>query len=149
MATSTPFKSWALVELLGHRSLPGFAEEVELAGKRMILVRVPELRRDDTGKVLGLDLEQARLEQFVPPDSLYALTPTTEETIAKLLVREAHYLPALPPPGTPPAPAEPEDVDETEVGSEPASTAAGDEGPVGPDLPHLADSLSQEGSRPF
>lgn len=99
------FASWALLELMGHRQVPGMVEEVELAGAKMLRVRVPSVLRASDG-ALSLLLEQPVLEQYYSPSSVYALTPTTEHAIAKLLERELRYetLPALPPPGTPPQP---------------------------------------------
>jgi hypothetical protein len=112
-----PFSSWALLELMGHRQVPGMVEEVELAGAKFFRVRVPALKRDPAGQVVGLDLEQLQLEQFYSPASVYALTPTTEWAVRRALERDARYpsLPALPPPGaTEPEPDEGAGLDEDE-----------------------------------
>jgi hypothetical protein len=102
----TAFQGWAILELFGHRQVPGMVDESQVAGARFLRVRVPDLKRDETGRVTGVDLERVRLEQLYAPAAVYALTPTTEETIARLLAREAAYLPLLPPPGSPPMPEE-------------------------------------------
>lgn len=119
----TPFQNWALLELMWHRQVPGMVEEVELAGEKFLRVRVPNLKRDPAGLVVGLDVEDVRLEQYYSPSSVYALTPTTEETVARLLAREAAYLPLLPPPGST---LRPEDLDED------SSTGGPDDGAEGP-----------------
>lgn len=123
---------WALVELLGHRTLPGFVEVVELAGAKFFRVRVPRL----TAVTRRPDLTAPRIEQLCSPGSIYAITPTTETAIADLLAREGAYLPRmLPPPGSPERP-EGIDADSSTGGPDdgagdpvPAAANAG-EGPV-------------------
>ena len=60
------FDDWAIVELMGHRRLAGHVTEIELAGKGMLRVDIPG--PGDTSTT-----------QIYSPDSLYCLTPTTEE----------------------------------------------------------------------
>jgi hypothetical protein len=88
--------SWALMELMGHRQVPGFVDEVELAGAKFLRVRVPQVEAV-TG---ALRMDRLRLEQIYSPGAVYAITPTTEKVIADLLLRDGRYLPALPPPGS-------------------------------------------------
>ena len=38
-----PFASWAIVEVMGHRKLAGFCEEVQIAGGALLRIRVPAL----------------------------------------------------------------------------------------------------------
>jgi hypothetical protein len=109
------FSSWALLELMGHRQVAGMVEEVQIAGAKFLRVRVPSFRLDLEGRVIGLDLEKLRLEQNYSPGSVYCLTPTTEQQVARLLAREAAYLPALPPPGSPPVDEEDPIVSAEEV----------------------------------
>ena len=66
------FEGWAILELMGHRRLGGFVRAQELAGKGFIRIDVPATD----------DHEGAT--QFYNPDSLYALTPTTEEIALKI-----------------------------------------------------------------
>lgn len=99
---SGAFASWALLELMGHRQVPGFVEEVEVASAKFFRVRVPSLLVGED-RIPKLILERPVLEQFYSPSSVYALTPTTERAVAKLVERELRYtsLPQLPPPGMP------------------------------------------------
>lgn len=41
-ATNEPFASWAVLELMGHRQLVGYLQEVEIAGGKMFRIDVPE-----------------------------------------------------------------------------------------------------------
>lgn len=59
-------KEWCVVELLGHRRVGGYVTEQTIAGKGFLRIDIP--RRDGT-----------MTTQFANPDSLYCLTPTTEE----------------------------------------------------------------------
>jgi hypothetical protein len=61
-----PFKGWAILELMGHRRLAGFVQEVTLAGAGMLRIDVP-----------GKD---GNATQFFSPSSVYALTPCSEAT---------------------------------------------------------------------
>ena len=61
-----PFKGWAVLELMGHRRLAGYVQEVQIAGAGMLRIDVPAADGEAT--------------QFVSPSSLYALTPCTEAT---------------------------------------------------------------------
>jgi hypothetical protein len=100
---------YAVLEIMGHRQIPGFVSEVEFAGVKMVRVQVPSLKRDGEGKVVGLDLEHLEFEQRYGASAVFCLTPATEEQIARLLAREWHYRPELPAAPTAMAPT-PEDV---------------------------------------
>lgn len=63
----TPFASWCILELMGHRRLAGYVTEQEIAGVGLLRLDVP----GDDGTVAT---------QFYHPSALYCLTPTTEET---------------------------------------------------------------------
>lgn len=76
MAAEKTFEGWAILELMGHRRLGGYVQEVELAGAGMLRIDVPEL-------VDGATIHAAAT-QFYSPQSVYALTPTTEE-IARIV----------------------------------------------------------------
>lgn len=154
-----PFQSWALLELMGHRQVPGMVEEVELAGAKVLRVRVPDLKRDAAGKVTGLDMDRVRLEQFYSPAAVYCVTPTTEATITQLIAREAAYLPLLPPPGTSPdssaaaaeerEPVDPADIDEGSSTGGP-DDGAGDAVQVlgDPSFPDHPDATAEGGVAP-
>lgn len=105
-------RSWALLELMGHRQVPGFVDEVEIAGAKFLRIRVPRVEAV-TGR---LHLEPPRLEQYYSPHAVYAMTPTTEKAIADIVLRDGRYLlPALPPPGSP----DPDPAVEVPPGEEP------------------------------
>lgn len=70
---------WSIVELMGHRRLGAFLRPVELAGKGFLRIDVPSQdAKDESGPWLAT--------QFVNPDSVYAITPTTIE-MAKIAAR--------------------------------------------------------------
>ena len=91
------FKSWAIVELMGHSRMAGFVEAVEVAGHGMLRVDVPECEGHE------------KFTRYVSPSALYAMTPVTEETArrASAAFRPAPVqlwqLPALPQPANVPA----------------------------------------------
>lgn len=60
---------WCVVEMLGHRVTCGFVSEVEIAGAGFL--RVDLWSEEGTPKTT----------QFVSPQSVYCLTPTTEEAV--------------------------------------------------------------------
>lgn len=70
MTTTTeqgPFAGWVILELLGHRRLAGWMQEVQIAGAGFLRIDVPADTPDGT------------MTQMYPPGSVYAITPTTEE----------------------------------------------------------------------
>lgn len=70
MSQGNEFKSWAIVELMGHRRLAGMVMEVEMFGATMLRVDVPT----EDGA------EEPFATQFYSPSAVYCLTPTSEET---------------------------------------------------------------------
>lgn len=85
------FAHWAIVELMGHRRLAGYVEEVELFGGKMMRLDVPS---------------EPPVTQFYGPSAIYAVTPTTEE-VARAFARDRQPRPveryelALPSPSRP------------------------------------------------
>lgn len=71
MSAAEPFAHWAIVELMGHRRLAGFLSEVEVAGKGFLRLDIPT--GDDTSAT-----------QLYNPASVYAITPTSEETARRV-----------------------------------------------------------------
>lgn len=67
---TTPFEGWAILELLGHRTRPGFVSEVEMAGTKMLRVDIP-ISTDDAG-------QDVVLTEYYGGASVYALRPCTE-----------------------------------------------------------------------
>jgi hypothetical protein len=68
-ADEKAFEGWAILELMGHRRLAGWVSEVTMFGHGFIRLDIPA------------DGELPAATQFYSPSSLYALTPTTEETV--------------------------------------------------------------------
>lgn len=87
----TSFKTWAVIELLGHRRFAGYVSEEEHFGKRLIRLDHPADEPAD-GFVST---------QFYGAEALYCLTPTSEEiarAIAKRNKPEPVHRWELPPP---------------------------------------------------
>lgn len=103
---------WYIVELMGHRRLAGRVSEVTVAGAGFLRIDVP----GDAG-------QPDFVTQFVRPESLYALTPTTE-ALARQVARLArpapvsrYELPAEAPPSPPRADPAADDEDDDDDGS--------------------------------
>jgi len=85
------FAEWAVLELMGHRRLAGFVEEVELAGQGVLRIDIPS---------------EPPVTQFYGVGSMYSLTPTTEAIARGLASRSSpapvirYELPAGPSPLT-------------------------------------------------
>ena len=73
------FEGWAILELMGHRRLGGYVQEVTLFGAAMCRIDVP-----------GPD--GATATQFYGGHAVYCCTPTTEET-AKAVAKGAQPAP--------------------------------------------------------
>src|ERR1700723_2867437 len=67
----TPFEGYAILELMGHRSRPGFVQEVEMAGTKMLRVDIP-IRKNDLG-------QDVIITEYFAGSAVYALRPCTEE----------------------------------------------------------------------
>lgn len=61
------FEGWAIIELMGHNMVAGFASEQVIAGTAMLRVDVPEVG------------EQPAFTKFFGGSAIYAVTPTTQE----------------------------------------------------------------------
>ena len=75
-AEEATFEGWAILELMGHRRLAGYVQEVELAGHGMLRLDVPAGFDPDTGYTEDAP-DDVQATQFYSPASLYCLTPTT------------------------------------------------------------------------
>jgi len=60
------FKQWAIVEIMGHRTLAGLVSEATIAGAGFLRVDVP--RQDG-----------ATVTKFIRPTSVFEMHPCTEE----------------------------------------------------------------------
>lgn len=89
------FAEWVILELMGHRRLAGYLTEVEIAGRGFLRLEIPSV---------------PPVTQLYNPTSVYAITPTTEDTARRVatLTRVAPVQPwELPPAALPEsAPAE-------------------------------------------
>jgi hypothetical protein len=70
------FKSWAVLELMGHRRLIGECAEVDLAGGRMVRVDVPSVAGSEP------------FSQFYGSGAIFCLTPVSEDVARRLIERE-------------------------------------------------------------
>jgi hypothetical protein len=70
--------TWCALELFGHRQLAGLAEEVELAGVRMLRVEVPCRAGTET------DREDWPPVRYFNGSALYSVTPVSEAQARKL-----------------------------------------------------------------
>lgn len=78
--TKTPFESWGLVEVMGHRCFAGLITEQVVAGASFVRVDVPQVGdRHAFTKLLGAG-------------SIYAITPTSE-AVARQLALQHHERP--------------------------------------------------------
>lgn len=71
-----PFRSWAILELMGHRRMAGLVSDVELFGSRMVRIDIPSA---------------PPVTQYYGGASIYCLTPTDEETCRRTVERAASY----------------------------------------------------------
>jgi hypothetical protein len=109
------YAGWTILELMGHRRLGGYVTEQEIAGAGFLRIDIP-----------GADGTPAAT-QFIPPSSVYCITPTTEPIARAVALRNqpapvARWeLPALPekthlePEDDPYEPDEPDDDDRDDI----------------------------------
>ena len=76
MENDKSYAEWSILELLGHRRLAGYVTEQEIAGKGFLRIDIP-----------GPDA--TTVTQFYSPDSVYGLTPTTEEIARRVATRSS------------------------------------------------------------
>ena len=65
---SEPFKSWAIVAVMGHNEFAGMVSEETIAGAAMLRVDVPATSK------------YAAFTQYLSSQAIYSLSPCTEET---------------------------------------------------------------------
>lgn len=95
--SKTAFEGWAIVEIMGHRTRPGYVKEVEIAGGRMLRVDIPAPDADVT--------------EFYGVASIYSIRPCSEQmardqasTANARPVRPIQYRELPKPDAEPPAP---------------------------------------------
>lgn len=99
MADEKPFESWAILELMGHRTRHGFLREVEIAGGKMFRIDIPVTETENVTEYYGCS-------------AVYSMRPAAEALIRQLMkdygddprpvapldYRPREQLPAPPPP---------------------------------------------------
>lgn len=99
----TAYEGWAIVELMGHRRLGGYVSQTEMYGTVLLRIDIP-----------GPQPDKPVATQYYGGQSIYCLTPTTEETVRAFAARnqpapvQRWELPAL---ESRPAPPDPDDDD--------------------------------------
>ena len=68
MTETTQFKTWAIVEVMGHVEYAGFVTAETVAGSAMLRVDVQEVK------------QRAAFTKYLATGALYGITPCTEET---------------------------------------------------------------------
>lgn len=76
--TNPPFEGWAILEILGHRTRPGYVKEVEMFGGKLIRVDIPVKDGDVEGHVT----------EYYGCPSIYSMRPATEEVVKQAAFRE-------------------------------------------------------------
>jgi hypothetical protein len=74
------FKTWALVELLGHTRMAGLVSEQNIAGGAMLRIDVPETENN------------IAFSRIVSVNAIYAINPITEES-AKIIAANHSFKP--------------------------------------------------------
>ena len=77
-----PFAGYFIVEQLGHKRLAAYVQEVTIAGQGFLRLDVPG------------EGETIEATQFIPPSTIYCLTPVTEELARKMAKRTEMRPPA-------------------------------------------------------
>jgi len=78
--SSESFNEWAIIEVMGHRTVVGRVSEAELAGGSFIRVDVPAVG------------EGTPYTQYYRPEAIYCITPTTED-VARAIAEDRRPLP--------------------------------------------------------
>lgn len=84
----TAYEGWALVEQMGFRKTVGKVTEVEMAGTKMLRLDIPSL--DDAG------VPTSWSTRFCGGQSLYQVTPLTEEVALEMAKHQADPRPVNP-----------------------------------------------------
>lgn len=74
------FKTWAVVEVMGHVEYAGYVSQENIAGAPMLRIDVPE-----SGS-------HPAFTKYIAPSALYGISPCSEET-ARLRSKSSHYQP--------------------------------------------------------
>lgn len=105
---SNEIKTWAIVEIMGHQQIAGFAQTVAFGGTIMLRVDAPDLaeRTEKINKTFDYERgeyvtadrvreAEAGFTQYIGMGSIYRLTPCTEETARQAAERRRTRVPML------------------------------------------------------
>lgn len=65
---NTEFKSWAIVEVMGHVEYAGYVSSENIAGTPMLRIDVPKTSNYEA------------FTKYIAPNALYGISPVSEET---------------------------------------------------------------------
>lgn len=68
MEEKTEFKTWAIVEVMGHNTYAGYVQEENVFGKQMLRIDVPQIENIPA------------FTKYISPEALYGITPVSEGT---------------------------------------------------------------------
>ncbi|WP_331300321.1 hypothetical protein [Methylobacterium oryzae] len=68
MKENNTFKTWAVVEVMGHVEFAGFVQQEVIAGIHMLRVDVPKTEHLEA------------FTKYIAPNALYGISPCTEQT---------------------------------------------------------------------
>ena len=68
MADQSEFKTWAIVEVMGHNEYAGYVSSQNIAGAAMLRVDVPATSRHE------------QFTKYLSTNAIYGISPCTEET---------------------------------------------------------------------
>jgi hypothetical protein len=77
------FKTWGILELMGHRKMCGEISEQQIGGAGMVRIDVPNPKGEPV------------LTQYYSPQAVYCITPTTEEIARSMAARMDTTPPAV------------------------------------------------------
>lgn len=66
--TNAPYEGWAILEVMGHRTRPGYVKQVEMFGGILLRIDIPVN-------------ETVTVTEFYGCSSIYSLRPATEELV--------------------------------------------------------------------
>jgi len=96
---SQTFDSWAVVELLGHKTIAGRISEQAIGGAALLRIDVPETRRMRQ-QIVAFEghVEEVKpgYTKFIGPGSIYCITPTDEATARRCAQEIERYSSPIP-----------------------------------------------------
>ena len=75
MSEPIAFKSWAIVEVMGHQRYAGYVQEQTIGGNSFVRVDVPEVPGHN-----GYEAGLPAFTKLFTQGAIFCITPTTEDT---------------------------------------------------------------------